>query len=61
MEENEYQKIIKNIEKEKDYEWKKGILYRKMKGKRLQIIRKWEMEGILLSYNSSTFRDKSNI
>src|SRR6266498_3043869 len=47
MNENEYNKIIENIEKEKKYEVKEGILYRKKKEKRLQVIRRWEMEGVL--------------
>src|SRR6266542_4295538 len=47
MNENEYKKIIENIEKEKKYESKEGILYRKKKEKRLQVIRRWEMEGVL--------------
>src|SRR6266498_3789556 len=47
MNENEYNKIIENIEKEKKYELKEGILYRKKKEKRLQVIRRWEMEGVL--------------
>jgi len=47
MNENEDNKIIENIEKEKKYELKEGILYRKKKEKRLQVIRRWEMEGVL--------------
>src|ERR1043165_2999769 len=46
MEEEEYNKIVKNIEKEKDYEITKGILYRKKNGKRLRVVRRWELEGI---------------
>ena len=47
MEEKEYNEIIENIEKEEKYEWEKGVLYRKNEGKRLQVIRRWEMEGVL--------------
>ncbi len=47
MEEKEYNEIIENIEKEEKYEWEKGVLYRKKEGKRLQVIRRWEMEGVL--------------
>ena len=35
MDEKEYNEIIENIEKEEDYEWEEGILYRKKEGKRL--------------------------
>src|SRR6266542_3498026 len=47
MEEKEYNKIVENIKKEEKYEWKEGILYRKKKEKELQVIRRWEMEGVL--------------
>ena len=47
MNEIEYKKIIKNIKKEKDYEEIEGILYRKKEGKRLQVIRRFELEGIM--------------
>ena len=47
MDEKEYNEIIENIEKEEDYEWEEGILYRKKEGKRLQVIRRWKMEGVL--------------
>ena len=47
MKEIEYNKIIKNIEKEKNFEIKNGILYRKDKEKELQVIRRFEIEGVL--------------
>src|SRR5438445_11074691 len=47
MNENEYNKIIENNEKERKYELKEGILYKKKREKRLQVIRRWEMEGVL--------------
>ena len=47
MEENEYKEIVKNVEKEKNYEYNEGVLYKLKNGKRLQVIRRWEMEGIL--------------
>jgi hypothetical protein len=42
MDENEYNNIIKNIEKEEKYIIKKEILYRIKKDKLLRIIRKYE-------------------
>src|SRR5947207_2786276 len=47
MNEKEYNKITENIEKEKKYELKEGVLYRKKKEKQLQVIRRWELEGVL--------------
>jgi His(2)-Cys(2) zinc finger. len=47
MDEKEYNRIIENIEKEREYEWSEGILYRKKERKRLQVIRRWEMEGVM--------------
>jgi uncharacterized protein YihD (DUF1040 family) len=47
MEENEYKKIIENIGKRKDFIINEGILYKEKGGKRLQVIRKEELEGVL--------------
>ena len=47
MNEKEYNKITENIEKEKKYELKEGVLYRKKREKQLQVIRRWELEGVL--------------
>ena len=47
MNEKEYERIIKEIEKEKDFEYKEGILYKIKKEKKLQVIRRWETETIL--------------
>ena len=51
MNQEEYQIIIENIEKEKDYEINEGILYRKNKGKILQVIRRFELAGIMYMFH----------
>jgi hypothetical protein len=47
MDENEYNNIIKNIEKEKKYIVKEEILYRIKKDKLLRVIRRYEFEGLM--------------
>ena len=47
MDEQEYKKIIKNIEKEKKYVIKKGILFRRKKEQELQVIQRYELEGLM--------------
>ncbi|GBB92557.1 hypothetical protein RclHR1_20220003 [Rhizophagus clarus] len=47
MNEQDYQKIIENIEKEKKYELNNSKLYRIKKDKRLLVIRRYEFEGLL--------------
>jgi hypothetical protein len=47
MDEDEYNKIIKNIRKEKKYIIKEEILYRIKKDKLLRVIRKYEFEGLM--------------
>ena len=46
MDEDEYNRICKNLEKENKYNIRDGILYRKEKDKWLKIIRKHEFEGL---------------
>src|SRR5688500_18227987 len=47
MEEGEYNQIIENINKEKLYEERKGLLYRIRDEKRLRVVRKYEFEGLM--------------
>ena len=47
MEENEYNRIIENIDKEKLYEKRKGLLYRIKGEKGLRVIKKYEFEGLM--------------
>jgi hypothetical protein len=47
MDGDEYNKIIKNIGKEKKYIIKEGILYRIKEDKLLRVIRKYEFEGLM--------------
>jgi hypothetical protein len=47
MDENEYNKIIKNIGKEKKYIIKGGILYRIKEDNLLRVIRRYEFEGLM--------------
>jgi hypothetical protein len=47
MDEDKYNKIVKNIEKEEKYIIKKGILYKIKEDKLLKIIRKYEFEGLM--------------
>lgn len=47
MNEEEYKRIVKNIEKEKDYRVVEGILYRIEGNKELRIIRRFEYEGLM--------------
>src|SRR6185369_1927655 len=47
MEEEEYNRIYKNIEKEVKYVVKDHVLYRKEENKLLKVIRKYEFEGLM--------------
>ncbi|GET59987.1 uncharacterized protein K02A2.6-like [Rhizophagus irregularis DAOM 181602=DAOM 197198] len=47
MEENNYKRIIDNIEKENKYELKEGILYRIKGQNRFRVIRDYEYEGLM--------------
>jgi hypothetical protein len=47
MDEDEYNKIIKNIGKEKKYIIKEGILYKIKEDKLLRVIRRYEFEGLM--------------
>ena len=47
MDENEYKRIIKEIDKEKKYIIKEGILFRIENDKELRVIRKYEFEGLM--------------
>ena len=47
MDEDEYNRICRNIEKENKYSIKNGILYRKKEDKLLKIIRRYEFEGLM--------------
>jgi hypothetical protein len=47
MDENEYNKIIKNIGKEKKYIITEEVLYKIKKDKLLRVIRKYEFEGLM--------------
>ena len=45
--EEEYNRIIRNIDKEIKYELKKGLLYRKKPEKGLRVIKRYEFEGLM--------------
>jgi hypothetical protein len=47
MDEDEYNKIVKNIGKEKKYIIKEGILYRIKGDNLLRVIKKYEFEGLM--------------
>jgi Integrase zinc binding domain/Integrase core domain len=47
MDENEYHRIVKNIEKENKYIVKEGLLYRIKGDKIVRVIRKYEFEGLM--------------
>ncbi|GBC45356.2 uncharacterized protein K02A2.6-like [Rhizophagus irregularis DAOM 181602=DAOM 197198] len=47
MEENNYKRIINNIEKENKYELKEGILYRVKGQNKFRVIRDYEYEGLM--------------
>ena len=47
MDENEYKRIIKGIDKEKKYIIKEGILFKIENDKELRVIRKYEFEGLM--------------
>ncbi|GBC18889.2 uncharacterized protein K02A2.6-like [Rhizophagus irregularis DAOM 181602=DAOM 197198] len=47
MEENNYKRIIDNIEKENKYELKEGILYRVKGQNKFRVIRDYEYEGLM--------------
>ena len=51
MEEEEYNRIYKNIEKEVKYVVKDHVLYRKEENKLLKVIRKYEFEGLMYIMN----------
>jgi hypothetical protein len=52
MDEDKYNEIVKNIEKEEKYIIKKGILYKIKEDKLLRVIRKYEFEGLMyIMYN----------
>ena len=52
MDENKYNEICKNIEKEKEYLIKDSLLYKIKNDKELRVIRKYEFEGIMYSHPS---------
>jgi hypothetical protein len=54
MEEGEYNKIVNNIEKDGNHEIVNGILYRKNKDKRLRVIKRDELEGVLYMLHDHT-------
>src|SRR3990170_2337008 len=47
MDEKEYDKILKNIEKENNYIQENGVLYRIKDGNKFKVIRRFELEGIM--------------
>jgi hypothetical protein len=47
MDENEYSRIVKDIEKENKYIIKEGLLYRIKKNGVVRVIRKYEFEGLM--------------
>src|SRR5215475_9182359 len=51
MNQDEYQEIIENIDKKKDYEIIEGILYKKKNEGKLQVIRRFELAGILYIFH----------
>ena len=51
MNEEQYRKIIKNIEKETKYEIKNDQLYRKKQDQLLKVIRQYEFEGLMYLFH----------
>jgi len=51
MNEEEYDKIIKNIDKEDKYRIKEGLLYRIKEEKWLRVIRRYEYEGLMYLFH----------
>ena len=47
MEETEYDRIVKEINNERNYQIKEGLLYKIKNGKSLRVIRKYEFEGLM--------------
>jgi hypothetical protein len=47
MDEIEYNRIVKNVDKEEKYVIKEGLLYRIKKSKIMRVIRKYEFEGLM--------------
>ena len=47
MEENEYSRIVRNINNEQNYKIENGLLYRIRNDRSLRIVRKHEFEGIM--------------
>ena len=51
MDENEYKRIIKNIEKEDKYKIKNEQLYRRKSEQLLKVIRRYEFEGLMYLFH----------
>ena len=51
MKEEEYRKIIKNIDNENKYEILNGQLYRKKDDKKLKVIQRYEYEGLMYLFH----------
>jgi hypothetical protein len=47
MDEKEYDKILKNIEKEENYIQENGVLYKIKDENKFRVIRRFELEGIM--------------
>ncbi|CAB4418805.1 unnamed protein product [Rhizophagus irregularis] len=47
MDEKEYDKILKNIEKEEKYVQENGVLYKIKNENKFRVIRRFELEGIM--------------
>ena len=47
MNSEDYEKILKNIEKEEKYKLTNGVLYRIKDGKELRVIRRFELERLM--------------
>ena len=47
MDEKEYDKILKNIEKEEKYVQENGVLYKIKDENKYRVIRRFELEGIM--------------
>jgi Integrase zinc binding domain len=47
MDEVEYNKIIENIQRERNYEIIEEVLYKKKNNEKLRVIRDYEFEGIM--------------
>ena len=54
MDEEEYQKICKEVKdgNDKRYKLRDGLLYKKEKDKDLRVIRKYEYEGIMYLFHN---------